>query len=253
MQVPEAVRAEQVTVDASANYTLTGAGAIASKRLVKKGTGTLTLGAGVLAETPDIEIEGGTVKLADDAVVGAAGRNGGTITVKNGAQFDLNYTDTTSAAGRARALVTSGKKFVLEGAGPDGDGALVSTFANTAWGSPIDEIELTGDTTIGGVSRIDIRGNTKNRIVGPTNATLTVKTRPSSDYGLGLVGGSISVGKLNVASGGKFKIEGATAINIPYGIDLYGMFMFYTGSGTWVEYRRHHGDGYGRFHRQRLG
>jgi len=233
VQVPEAVRAEQVTVDASANYTLTGAGAIESKRLVKKGTGTLTLGAGVLAETPDIVIEAGTVKLGDDAVVGAAGRNGGTITVKNGAQFDLNYTDTTSAAGRARALVTSGKKFVIEGAGPDGDGALVSTFANTAWGSPIDEIELTGDTTIGGVSRIDIRGNTKNRIVGPTNATLTVKTRPSSDYGLGLVGGSISVGKLNVAPGGKFKIEGATAINIPYGIDLYGMFMFYTGSGTW--------------------
>ena len=202
MQVPELVTANQVTVDASANYTLTGAGAIESKRLVKKGTGTLTLGAGVLAETPDIEIEGGTVKLANDAVVGAAGRNGGTITVKNGAQFDLNYTDTTSAAGRARALVTSGKKFVLEGAGPDGDGALVSTFANTAW-------------------------------VGPTNATLTVKTRPTSDYGLGLVGGSISVGKLNVAPGGKFKIEGATAINIPYGIDLYGMFMFYTGSGTW--------------------
>ncbi len=233
VQVPEAVRAEQVTVDASANYTLTGAGAIESKRLVKKGTGTLTLGAGVLAETPDIEIEGGTVKLADDAVVGAAGRNGGTITVKNGAQFVLNYTDTTSAAGRARALVTSGKKFVLEGAGPDGDGALVSTFANTAYGSPIDEIELTGDTTIGGVSRIDIRGNPKNRITGPTNVTLTVKTRPTSDYGLGLVGGSISVGKLNVAPEGKFKIEGATAINIPYGIDLYGMFMFYTGSGTW--------------------
>ena len=233
VQVPEAVRAEQVTVDASANYTLTGAGAIASKRLVKKGTGKLTLGAGVLAETPDIEIEGGTVKLADDAVVGAAGRNGGTITVKNGGQFDLNYNDTASGNGRARALVTSGKKFVLEGAGPDGDGALVSTFANTAYGSPIDEIELTGDTTIGGVSRIDIRGNPKNRITGPTNVTLTVKTRPTSDYGLGLVGGSISVGKLNVAPEGKFKIEGATAINIPYGIDLYGMFMFYTGSGTW--------------------
>ena len=233
VQVPELVSANQVTVDASANYTLTGAGAIESKRLVKKGTGTLTLGAGVLAETPDIEIEGGTVKLADDATQGAAGRNGGTITVKNGGQFDLNYNDTASGNGRARALVTSGKKFVLEGAGPDGDGALVSTFANTAYGSPIDEIELTGDTTIGGVSRIDIRGNPKNRITGPTNVTLTVKTRPTSDYGLGLVGGSISVGKLNVAPEGKFKIEGATAINIPYGIDLYGMFMFYTGSGTW--------------------
>ena len=233
VQIPGAVVAEQVTVDASADYTFAGAGAIQSSRLVKKGTGTLTLEAAVLADTPDIEIQGGTVKLGDSAVKGAVGSGTGTITVKNGGQFDLNYTDTTSAAGRARALVTSAKKLVIEGEGPDGDGALVSTCANTAWGSPIDEIELTGDATIGGVSRLDIRGNTKNRIVGPTNATLTVKTRPSSDYGLGLVAGSLSVGKMVVTDVGKFKLEGATSLYVPYGIDLYGLFMFYTGDGTW--------------------
>ena len=233
VQVPELVSANQVTVDASANYTLTGAGAIASKRLVKKGTGTLTLGAGVLAETPDIEIEGGTVKLANDAVVGAAGRNGGTITVKNGAQFDVNYTDTTGGADRARALVTSRKKFVIEGAGPDGEGALISSCANTAWNTALDEIELTGDATIGGLSRLDVRGNSKNSIVGPTNVTLTVKARASNESGLALVGSKVSVGKIVVADVGKIRYESTTVLNVPYGIDLYGMFMFNGGDGTW--------------------
>ena len=233
VQVPEEVVADQVVVNSAGDYTFTGPGKISSKRLVKAGSGTLTLDAAVLAETPDIDVAGGTVKLADTATLGAAGKNGGTITVKNGGRFDLNYTDGTSGNNRARANITSGKKFVIEGAGPDGDGALVSSFANAEWGSPINEIELAGDATIGGVARIDIRANTKNRIVGPTNVTLTVKTRPSGNYGLGFVDGSISVGKLNVAPEGKFKIEGATTINIPYGIDLYGMFMFYTGTGAW--------------------
>ena len=233
VQVQELVSANQVTVDASANYTLTGAGAIESKRLVKKGTGTLTLGAGVLAETPDIEIEGGTVKLANDAVVGAAGRNGGTITVKNGGQFDVNYTDTTGGADRARALVTSRKKFVIEGAGPDGEGALISSCANTAWNTALDEIELTGDATIGGLSRLDVRGNSKNSIVGPTNVTLTVKARASNESGLALVGSKVSVGKIVVADVGKVRYESTTVLNVPYGIDLYGMFMFNGGDGTW--------------------
>ena len=233
VQVPERVSANQVTVDASADYTLAGAGAIESKRLVKKGTGTLTLGAAVLAETPDIEIEGGTVKLGDDATQGAAGRNGGTITVKDGGQFDVNYTDTTGGADRARALVTSRKKFVIEGAGPDGEGALISSCANTAWNTALDEIELTGDATIGGLSRLDVRGNSKNSIVGPTNVTLTVKARASNESGLALVGSKVSVGKIVVADVGKIRYESTTVLNVPYGIDLYGMFMFNGGDGTW--------------------
>ena len=235
VQVPEAVRAEQVTVDASANYTLTGAGAIASKRLVKKGTGTLTLGAGVLAETPDIEIEGGTVKLADDATQGAAGRNGGTITVKNGAAFDLNYNDTASGNGRARALVTSGKKFVLEGEGPDGKGAITSSRANTYWSNPLGIVEMTGDATIGGQGRLDLRGSSSaNAVIGPNDATLTVKVSPTEDYGLYIEGGKIDVGKVVVAEEGKLGSGGSSNMfNVPDGIDLYGLLRFYNGDSSW--------------------
>ena len=56
VQVPEYVRADQVVVSAAEDYTLTGAGKIGAKRLVKNGSGTLTLGGAVLAETPDIDV-----------------------------------------------------------------------------------------------------------------------------------------------------------------------------------------------------
>ena len=231
VQVPEIVSADQVTVDSSENYTLTGAGAISSRMLLKKGTGTLTLGAAVLAETPDIEIQGGTVKLGADATQGAAGRAAGTITVKNGGQFDGNYTDTTGGADRARALVTGRKKFVIEGAGPDGEGAIVSTYANDKWGTPIKYITLAGDATIGGVSRLDLR-TSDTTLVGPTNVTLTVKTHPAGDYGLG-PHGTIKVGKIDIAPVGKMFLESTGwTVDVPYGIDLYGALWFYGDSAA---------------------
>ena len=235
VQVPETVAAEQVTVDAAANYTLTGAGAIRSKKLLKKGSGTLTLGAGVLADTPDIVIEAGTVKLADDATAGAAGADGGTITVKDGAQFDFNYNDSTSAEGRPRAKITSVKKFVIEGAGPDGKGALTSSCARDVVNSPIDEIVLTGDATIGGPWRVDLRTvNPTHLITGPDDATLTVATSPSNDYGLGILNSSrLAVGRVVIPETGKFWVYSSHVLDIPHGIDLYGLFRLYAANGTW--------------------
>ena len=229
VQVPESVAAEQVMVDAAEDYTLGGTGSIASKRLVKKGTGTLTLEAGVLAETPDIDVEGGTVKLGDDAVVGAAGMDNGTITVKDGAQFDVNYTDTTGGADRPRALITNTKKFVIEGDGPDGQGALISSSTATGWNNALNGgIELTGDATIGGVGRLEIR---KNAVTGPTNVALTVKM--NGNYGFS-VNSAISVGKVIIPDTGRMKFEGtALKIDVPHGIDLSGVLKFYTGNGTW--------------------
>ena len=229
VQVPESVAAEQVMVDAAEDYTLGGAGSIASKRLVKKGTGTLTLEAGVLAETPNIDVEGGTVKIGDDAVAGAAGMDNGTITVKDGAQFDVNYTDTTGGSDRPRALITNKKKFVIEGDGPDGQGALISSSTATAWNNALSGgVELTGDASIGGPGRLEIR---KNAVTGPTNVALTVKM--NRGYGFG-VNTAISVGKVIIPEEGKMKFEGtALTIDVPHGFDLYGVLKFYGGNGTW--------------------
>ncbi|MBP5226587.1 MAG: hypothetical protein J6336_04300, partial [Kiritimatiellae bacterium] len=172
--------------------------------------------------------------LGDSAVVGAAGSNGGTITVKEGGQFDFNHIDTASGNGRARARITSGKTFMIEGAGPDGSGALTSTADNTYWGSPINEVILTGDATIGGKSRIDIRGGTKNSITGPDDATLTIKNSAvSRTRGLN-VHGPISVGKMVIAEEGCYTPEGsAFTLNIPNGIELAGALSMWGSTGKW--------------------
>ncbi len=234
VQIPDEVAANKVVVEGSSDYTFDGTGSIAAKRLVKEGSGKLTIEARALANTADIEIRGGVVKMGDNAEIGAAGSNGGTITVKNGGQFDFNHIDTASGNGRPRAKITSGKTFVIEGAGPDGSGALTSTAENTYWGSPINEVILTGDATIGGVSRIDIRGGTKNSITGPEDATLTIKNSAiSRTRGLN-VHGPISVGKMVIAEEGCYTPEGsAFTLNIPNGIELAGALSMWGSSGKW--------------------
>ncbi len=234
VNIPEEVSASKVVVQGSSDYVFDGAGAITSRRLVKEGSGNLTIEARALAGTPDIEIRAGVVKLGDSAVVGAAGSNGGTITVKSGGQFDFNHIDTTSGNNRARALITSGKTFVIEGEGPDGTGALTTTAQNEFWGSPINEVIMTGDATIGGVSRIDIRGNSKNSITGPADATLTIKNSAANrTRGLN-VHGPISVGKMVIAEEGCYCPEGGGfTLNMPNGIELHGAFSMWAATGMW--------------------
>ena len=236
VNVPEVVGAAEVVVDSSTDYTFTGAGSVNAAKFVKDGTGTVTLDAAVLARTPDIEVKKGVVKLSDDATPGAAGMDSGTITVRDGGQFDLNFYDTTGGANRPRANITGKKKFVIEGAGPDGSGAITSSRTSTPYNSVFDEIELAGDATIGGNARIEVRNNTKNSVHGPDDATLTIKTNPGTDKyyeGFGFTAGTLSVGKVVVAEEGRLKFEGTTAIDVPHGIDLYGRLGFWNGSGTW--------------------
>ncbi|MBO7654322.1 MAG: hypothetical protein J6U40_05320, partial [Kiritimatiellae bacterium] len=234
VQIPEAVEAKMVRVEGGADYTFDGDGTIASERLVKAGSGTLTLESRVLANTTDIEIRGGVVRLGDNAIVGAAGTSGGSIIVKDGGQFDFNHIDNESGNNRPRALITSGKTFVIEGEGPDGSGALTSTADNTYWGSPINEVVLTGDATIGGKSRIDIRGGSRNSITGPDDATLTIKNSAiNRTRGLN-VHGPISVGKMVITEEGCYTPEGgAFTLTIPNGIELRGALSMWAATGAW--------------------
>ena len=236
VQVPSAVGAAEVVVKSATDYTFTGAGSVSAPKFVKDGTGTVTLDAAVLAGTPDIEVKEGVVKLSDDAAPGAAGADNGTITVMDGAQFDLNFYDTTGANNRPRANITNKKKFVIEGAGPDGSGAITSSRTSTPWNNALNEIELAGDATIGGNARIEVRGNAKNIVHGPDDATLTIKTNAGTGSyyeGFGFTDGTLAVGKVVVAEGGLLKFENATIVDVPHGIDLYGKLGFWAGSATW--------------------
>ncbi len=160
---------------AAGDLTLGGTGTIAgSEPLVKRGEGTLTLDGANLANQ-EVVVEGGVLKLGETAgaqSLGAATAEGagGAVTIKAGGQFDLNYTATDNNG--VRAAITKGKKFYIEGEGPDGSGVLVNTVAGATWSASFNEIVLTGDATIGGTGRIDVRGGASNSITPTTNPPL---------------------------------------------------------------------------------
>ncbi|MBR0068211.1 MAG: hypothetical protein IJQ00_11495, partial [Kiritimatiellae bacterium] len=108
---------------------------------------------------------------------------------------------------------------------------------NDLYSSPslLDEVILTGDATIGGFSRLDLRkDNSRHRIVGPDTATLTVATSPSDDYGLGILDGTrLEVGRVVVTEAGKMWLSSGHTVAVPFGIDLYGLLRLFGANGTW--------------------
>ena len=137
-----------------------------SLKLVKTGPGKLTWGGGTFVTTNPILVTNGVLKLGvtTENVFGNSGR----IIVKEKGQFDLN------TFGDGRKLYDSpvlNKTFELEGDGPDGTGALVSMSVNVGAGKHLSSVVLTGDATIGGSARIDLRSGS----LDGNGHTLTVK------------------------------------------------------------------------------
>ena len=236
---------DSVTVDADVSVrsmtiaegdlTLGGTGTIAgSEPLVKRGIGTLTLDGANLANQ-EIMVEAGVLKLGANAGAQSLGTAtaegaGGAVTIQAGAQFDVNYTAADNNG--VRAAVTRGKKFYIEGEGPDGSGALVNTYAAATWGTTFNEIVLTGDATIGGAGRIDVRGGASNSITATTNATLTIKN--TTVTGLN-VHGPMVLDKVVVAEGASLCRENANAsFDLAHGLDLYGTLYNYNATVAWA-------------------
>jgi autotransporter-associated beta strand protein len=137
-----------VTVDSSADYTFTAAagGLIAGNGTFNKaGSGTLTLG-GVNTFTGGVRITGGTLIPAGNQ---ALGPNDQVITVSGGGMLELNGALTATRAYQA----------VIAGTGINDQGAIINTGGaeNT---NAFRTLTLTGNATIGGNRRWDVRAPT---------------------------------------------------------------------------------------------
>lgn len=224
---------ERVTFNSAADYTVSGTGVVTAKTLVKEGVGMLTLDSAAFANTDDIEVRAGKLKIGNNATMGVLGKNDGVVTVKNGAQFELNFASATSGMNQPRAALTNHKKFVIEGVGPDGKGALVNNTGLNTWSNPINEIELTGDATIGGTDRIDLRqdagSSSKAWIHGGDDVTLTYG---GSSYLNVSTASHLDVGKVAVPPGATLLFDGTGSANVPHGIDLRGVMSFWGATGT---------------------
>ncbi len=151
---------EGVAYTNTASFGITG-----NISLVKDGPGLFVWNGGTLDAAIPITISGGTFKLGVTTanVFGSSG----TITVNGTGQFDLNY---SVENGNSPVLK---KTFYIEGDGPDGSGAIVNNAASNLYGKHLEHVVMTGDATIGGISRIDFRGDGCG--IDGTGYTLTIK------------------------------------------------------------------------------
>ena len=228
ISLPEDVPGNDVTVATDGNVTLTGTGTLGGiGNVTKRGSGTLTLD-GANFDGQNFTISEGKVVLGDNAGAHSLGTDsgsvGGTVTVQDGAQFNVNTQNTSGNATDARFEISHLKTFVIAGDGPDGRGAIVNdslTGIVTSWGPALRRVELSDDATIGGANRYDVRVRTgtaatsQGGIFGPEKQ-LTIKC-PGF---FGLISLPIDVGSVLITDGGVFRPEGVTSINIPGGITL---------------------------------
>jgi fibronectin-binding autotransporter adhesin len=152
-----------VSVTTSNNLVLTSVGTAGrlggGMSLYKGGTGTLTMGHGN-DNLPNIYtgptvITNGILKVNTPRVLGTA--SAGTVFATNGGTLDLN------------AQNMGQKQVAMQGAGFNGQGAVI----NSAGGqnNALMRVTMTGDATVGGTGRFDIRGT-------PTDTFLSTGGQP---------------------------------------------------------------------------
>ena len=126
---------------------LTGSGALS-----QLDTNTVTLAATNSGFTGSVLISGGTVVVNNTNALGSW--NAGAVTITNGGTLDL------AGLGVANTTALFGpKQFYLAGPGVGGNGAIVNNGSLIQDGG-IESITLTANSTIGGVSRWDMRSGT---------------------------------------------------------------------------------------------
>ena len=227
--VNEDVNVHDVMVTGTKDYIFTGSGRLLGAGVfTKDGTGMLTLDGPSLTGQEEIRVKGGTLKLGDNLPANGLGTLGteGKVTIENGGQIDLNYTSDTSNLAVRNSLLADSLVHAA-GEGPDGEGAIVNRGGSATWYGALGRVELDGDTTFGGVSRIDFRKG----LAGMTYAerpflhgpafTVTSKIIPvGGNYGLFFSGADVEVSNIVVEAGAAVGCEGEVVFKVPGGIEL---------------------------------
>ncbi|HTR43966.1 MAG TPA: autotransporter-associated beta strand repeat-containing protein [Pseudomonadales bacterium] len=187
----------------SVNYTIAGPGQISGNvTVIKQGSSTLTLSGANVNYTGTNYIEGGTLQVGNGNAFGSAG----TAVVTNGGTLDLN----NQGIGNVPVIIS--------GSGVGGNGAIInSVYTTTGDQHALDTVKLSGDATIGGIGRWDIRVN------GTQNALLT--TSDGHPHNLTKVGTNMvalvtctidsSIGNIDVQNGTLALQLAGTAQNSP--------------------------------------
>ncbi len=189
------------TFDTTSGTTLAYGGIIGGTgALTKTDSGTLIL-SGANTYTGTTNITGGTLQIAgasNTTWLGTGTGVSGAVNISNGGTLDLGGVT-------ANVVNFGAKQFYISGSGVGGEGAIVnnSGVGQTNASGVIENIALTGDATIGGDTRWDMRGGTPQLdLAGHT----LYKTGSNQ---ISIVGGTITDGDITVNQG-EFAIQKTT-------------------------------------------
>ena len=167
--------------------------------LRKLGTGTLTL-SGTSTYVGLTSITSGTVTVTNASFEGSSlgDTNGGVVEIASGAALDLAGSPT------AQALNFGSKQFNIAGTGIAGTGVLTNSGTISQFNT-FQQVALTGDATVGGTGRFDIRGAGSNLNL----AGFTLTKVGSNQFSL--VDTTVTDGNI-IVERGNFAIEAGSTI-----------------------------------------
>ncbi len=166
MPVSLGVSGHEAEVNTAGDLVFTGDVVTVASTLVKKGAGTLAIPDRGLMSAGDVVVEEGTLRIDEhtgDETTKRAGETPYSITVKDGARLDVNVSGGNGVF--AASEPTHGRAVVVEGAGPDGAGALYNSNHEVTWGAFFSQVTLTGDTKAGG-GHLSVRGLDGSALAG---------------------------------------------------------------------------------------
>ena len=193
-------------------YILSGTNITGSASLVKNGPGTLVLSNLNNNFTAGTIVNAGTLRMATPSAGNALNNLTGTVTVNNNATLDIGSNSPS-------AMIIN-----VSGAGVGGNGALQANYAGSGAGIGPSIINLTGNATIGGNNRFDLRNGSKQLNASVPGTTLT---KVGSGY-TALVAATVStnVGDITIL-GGTLGYQTSTA-----GLGNTNNTIYVGGSGT---------------------
>lgn len=180
--------------------------------LQKTGAGTIVL-SGANTFTGTLLVNEGTLKAGNAAALGASGAGNETI-VASGATFDLNG-----------SALTATEIVQIAGSGVGGVGALVN--AGGAQQNALNKIVLTGNASVGGTARFDLRPGTTPTLDLAGFAMTKTGVNQFSLVGATVTPGTIAInhGILSVETTSALDANGLITINSPGVLGLYGNAM----------------------------